>query len=639
MKKFIIACAVIFGIVVSGIWISQQTGLFFQPNTGQDVTSFTKVVGKTIYLDGGTGMEPFEIRGVDMGVGIPGHFATDYAIDKATYLRWFRQIQDMGANCVRVYTILQDDFYEAVWEYNHENETPLYFIHGLWVDDYVQYSHRDAYDKDFLGAMLRDSRTLVDIIHGNKLFALGEDLGSGSYGRDISPWVIGYILGVEWEDTTVAYTDETYPERNTYQGTYLYTSPEASPFEAMLAQVGDRLIEYETARYGSQRLLAFANWPTTDPLLWNETVEDYFRKFEQVDVEHIKTTDRFLSGQFASYHIYPYYPDYLGFMDEMNFSIQDKALFTDENGVFNAYRAYLKLIADHHTIPVIISEYGVPSSRGRAQSDRNTGRAQGGMSERDQGRALVTCYEDIMASGCAGSVAFTWQDEWFKRTWNTMAYVDLTKTPYWSDYQTNEQYFGILSFDPGKEKSVCYVDGDVSEWQDKAIVTEQDGVQLRCMYDEKFVYLYIHKQDYDPARDILYVPLDITPKSGSTSRRGLPGSFQRPADFLLKIDGATSGELVVQQRYEALRAIFSHRAYAEDAYLNPPDSDTDLFVPIKLMLQVPMNPRDEIEELGFAIGDTFDTGRLTYGNSNPDSPDFNSLADYCISGDDIEVRL
>ncbi|MEG2098210.1 MAG: hypothetical protein RRY65_08595, partial [Pseudoflavonifractor sp.] len=27
------------------------------------------------------------------------------------------------------------------------------------------------------------------------------------------------------------------------------------------------------------------------------------------------------------------------------------------------------------------------------------------------------------------------------------------------------------------------------------------------------------------------------------------------------------------------------------------------------------------------------------GNSNPDSPDFNSLADYCIRGDDIEVRL
>ena len=41
-----------------------------------------------------------------------------------------------------------------------------------------------------------------------------------------------------------------------------------------------------------------------------------------------------------------------------------------------------------------------------------------------------------------------------------MANVDLLKTPYWSDYQTNEQFFGLLSFDPGNERSVSYVDGD-----------------------------------------------------------------------------------------------------------------------------------------------------------------------------------
>lgn len=77
------------------------------------------------------------------------------------------------------------------------------------------------------------------------------------------------------------------------------TTEEATPFETMLAQVGDKIIEYETEKYSSQRLIAFSNWPTTDPLEWNQTVEWYFRKFEQVDVEHIKTTDEFLSGQFA----------------------------------------------------------------------------------------------------------------------------------------------------------------------------------------------------------------------------------------------------------------------------------------------------------------------------------------------------
>ena len=516
MKKFIIACTAVIIAVICWMFVSDRIGSTLSFNMNKEVKTFTTVSDKEILVDTGNGMEPFEIRGVNMGVGIPGHFATDYAIDKETYLRWFRMIKDMGANCVRVYTLLQDDFYDAVWEFNHDNPDPLYIIHGVWIDDYVLYSHRDAYSKDFLNEFLKDSRILVDMIHGNKRFSLGEDLGSGSYTKDISPWVLGYILGVEWEDTTVAFTDHMQEERDSYEGKYMRTTEEATPFEAMLAQVGDKIIEYETEKYSSQRLIAFSNWPTTDPLEWDQIVEWYFRKFEQVDVEHIKTTDEFLSGQFASYHIYPYFPDYLGFMDVLGMKIESREKFTDEDGTFNSYRAYLTAINAHHTMPVIISEYGVPSSRGRAQSDRNTGRSQGGMSEEEQGKALVQCYKDIMASGCAGSVAFTWQDEWFKRTWNTMAYTDLTKTCYWSDYQTNEQYFGILSFDPGEVESVCYVDGDVSEWEETDIVMETDTMSLSCKYDEKYVYFRVHKDDFHFGNETLYEQVEKSLKGGVT---------------------------------------------------------------------------------------------------------------------------
>lgn len=126
--------------------------------------------------------------------------------------------------------MLQDDFYDAVWEFNHDNPDPLYIIHGVWIDDYVLYSHRDAYSKDFLNEFLRDSRILVDMIHGNKRFSLGEDLGSGSYTKDISPWVLGYILGVEWEDTTVAFTDHMQEERDSYEGKYMQHDRRSNAF-------------------------------------------------------------------------------------------------------------------------------------------------------------------------------------------------------------------------------------------------------------------------------------------------------------------------------------------------------------------------------------------------------------------------
>lgn len=638
MKRFLIVCAAILAVVLVYLFLADQTGLYIDFSPNREVTTFTKVVGKQIYVDEGAGMEPFEIRGVDMGVGIPGHFATDYAIDKATYLRWFEMIQEMGANCVRVYTILPDDFYDAVYEYNVNREDPLYIIHGLWLDDYILNSHRSAFDDEFIGALIEDSRVLVDILHGNKRFSLNEDLGSGTYNRDVSPWVLGYILGVEWEDTTVAYTDHMDDDKNEYIGEYMYTTEDATPFEAMLAQVGDRIIGYETNRYKTQRLVAFSNWPTTDPLDWGEMVSYYFRKFAKVDVEHIRTTDAFVAGQFASYHIYPYYPDYYGFMNIIGEVVPGMADFV-EDGVFNSYRAYLAAINQHHTMPVVVSEYGVPSARGRAQTDRNTGRSQGGLSEKEQAEALVQCYEDVVASGCAGTVIFSWQDEWFKRTWNTMAYTDLTKTPYWSDVQTNEQHFGLLTFDPGEEKSVCYVDGDVSEWEDATPVVSQDGYTLYLKYDEESIYLRIHKEGLDLETDKLYVPLDITPKSGSTTALGYAATFERAADFLLVLDGKENSEVLVQQRYEALRAMYAHRVYLEDAYLNPPAADTDVFTSIRMILQVPTDPREELANTGYDTADTYDTGRLRHGNGNPESPDFDSLADFCINGDNVEIRL
>lgn len=638
MKKFLIACTVVILTAALGISISNYKGLSLGWLSRKPVTTFTGVEGKTILLDIGNGMEPFEIRGVNMGAGIPGHFATDYAIDKETYLRWFAQIKELGANCVRVYTILQDDFYDAVWEYNKDNPDPLYIIHGLWVNDYIHNSHRDAFDPDFIGAMLEDSRTLVDIIHGNEKFFLSEDLGSGTYNRDISPWVIGYILGVEWEDTIVEYTNHMQEERGSYQGKYLYTSPEATPFEAVLAQVGDRLISYESGRYKTQRLLAFSNWPTTDPLDWEPLVVHYFRKFAKVDVEHIKSTEDFLSGQFASYHVYPYYPDYYGFMDIMDIEVPDKGAFV-EDGVYNSYRAYLAALNEHHTMPVVIAEYGVPSSRGCAQRDRNTGRSQGGMSEQEQGEALVACYQDIMAAGCSGSLVFTWQDEWFKRTWNTMAYTDLTKTPFWSDYQTNEQYFGILSFDPGEERSVCYVDGDVEEWTEQDVVMRDGDLSLSYKYDEKYLYFYIHQEGYQAGEEVLYLPIDTTPKSGSHTMWGTEGAFAGAADFVLVLDGKENSRILVQKRYEALRAIYSHLIYLEDAYLNKPERDTDEFVEIRLILQTPEDPHGELSIPQHDSADTIDTGKLTHGNGNPDSAEFNSLSDFYINGDDIEIRL
>lgn len=626
MKKFIIAAACIVALYVLWDVSFYRLGWYvdFQPN--QPVETMMATDADTIYKNGA----PFEIRGVNMGVGLPGKWATDYAIDKATYLRWFEMIQDMGANTIRVYTILQDDFYNAFYEYNYGNDNPLYLIHGVWVNDYVQNSHRDAYDDDFQQTFLNDCRTVVDILHGNKKLSLGYGMGSGSYRKDISPWVIGYILGVEWEDVTVAYTDRTHEERNVYQGKYLYTAPEASPFEAMLCEVGDSIIAYESKRYKQQRLVAFSNWPTTDPFTYPRDVTWFFMKCAQVDVEHILASDAFLSGQFASYHVYPYYPDYLAYLpDKTGFSYT-------EDGRLNTYLTYLKTLTSYHTMPVVISEYGVSTGRGMAQRDMNTGRNQGHMSEKEQGKAIIDCYKDILAAGCAGGCVFTWQDEWFKRTWNTMHAVDLEHTPYWSDYQTNEQYFGLLAFDPGKEQSICYVDGDLSDWQGIAPVAQTGDMTLSMQYDEKFLYFLIQKPGWNPETEPAYIPVDITPRSGSSFCESPALKFDRDCDFVIVLNGRDNSRVLVQERYEVLRAMYYRETCNQNAYLDPPDIDTPVFKPIDLMLQTatPLLTGDLT-----APAEVYETGALRYGNANPAAPEFDSLADFMYGDGWLELKL
>ena len=643
MKKFILVIAVLVMLYIGWDYAYYRLGWYIDFHPNQEVSSFMRVEGDQIYQLTDNGRKQFEFRGVNMGSGEPGEWATDFAVDKDTYLRWFSYIQEMGANTVRVYTIQADEFYEAFYEYNRDRDEPLYLLQGVWVNDYIQNSHRDAYDDEFLGVFLNDCRTVVDVIHGNKKLSLGRvaSAGSGTYRRDISQWVIGYILGVEWEDVTVVYTDEKYAGMDGYDyyhGKYLYSSEDATPFEVMLTEAGDKIIEYESGRYKQQRLIAFSNWPTTDPFSYPERVTNFFMKCASVDVEHIRRTEEFLAGQFASYHVYPYYPDYLSYVDDWSAFGLNKTAYRLGEGKYNTYRAYLNMLTAHHTMPVVISEFGVSTGRGMAQRDQNTGRNQGNLSEQQQGQALIDCYRDILQAGCAGGCVFSWQDEWFKRTWNTMYAVDLRRTPYWSDYQTNEQYFGLLAFDPGQTASVCYVDGDVSEWSEDDIVAEQDGMKLSMKYDEKFVYFMINKKNLDFEKETLYLPVDTTQKTGSSYCKNYGLFFDRAADFILVINGKNSSRIQVQERYESLRSTYSQNVSQFDTYVegNQPEPDSPLFVNIDMILQTAT-----VLLLGdnSAAAETFETGLLTYGDANPEHPYFNSLADFICSGDYIEVKL
>ena len=635
MKKYIIIVSVIIMLFLMFDIAYYNLGWYI-PFGDNEPQCFVKTDGKSILIKSDDKFEEFEIKGVNLGSAVPGQWAADYAIDNDTYLRWFEQIQAMGANTIRVYGVQSDAFYNAFYKYNQNNENPLYLLQGVLINDYVQFSHRDAFDEDFADSFEDNAKTAVDVIHGRKKLQLGRRAysASGSFRKDVSDWVIGYILGIDWEPSTAAYTNEKYRDSGlTYNGEYMYTKDTAAPFEVMLATVGDKLIEYETEKYETQRLVAFSNQPATDPFTYPEEVARLYEKYAFIDTENISVTDKFVSGQFASYHVYPFQTDLLQYIDDFG----ETEPCYNENGTLNDYRTYFMMLNNHHSVPVVISEFGISSGRGIEHEAIDREGVYSKVSEKEQGKALADCWEDIKLAGLNGGCVYSWQDDWSKRTWNTYYAINEERSPYWSDYQTNGQYFGLLSFDPGEKESVCYVDGDISEWNEDDNLIKED-IELSVKYDEKFMYFLVKKDNLDLSNDIIFIPIDTAQKTGSNYCKEYNAKFDREADFLLVIDGIDNTRLLVQERYEALRSTYSQRINGFDTYRkeNIPEKNSPSFVQINTIVEKKILSENPLER---KIDILVETGKLLYGNANPESREFNSLADFISAGDYIEIRI
>ena len=95
----------------------------------------------------------------------------------------------------------------------------------------------------------------------------------------------------------------------------------------------------EEIQHGWQHPIAFANWVTTDPLEHpGEPLleEDMVR----VDPNHIETVD-WDAGYFASYHVYPYYPDF--FMFDPSYQTM-----VNEKGEIDSFTTYLHKLREVH---------------------------------------------------------------------------------------------------------------------------------------------------------------------------------------------------------------------------------------------------------------------------------------------------
>lgn len=573
----------------------------------------TKAFNKDFEFFNGLEWQKFFIKGVNMGTAKPGYFPGELSITKKEYLRWFKQISDMNANTIRVYTIQNTDFYEALKEFNLSSKNKLNLIHGIWIDEEDVESYQDAFNKAIIDKAKSELKDLIDVLHGKGKIDDKKGYASGSFNSDVSEYVIGYVIGIEWDPQFVKGTNENNKEKVSYSGEYLYTE-NASAFESFLCELGETAIKYETEKYNYQVPISFSNWPTTDvlkhpnePIFWEDLVE--------VNTENIKTKDGFKAGLFATYHIYPYYPEFMSYDNKYR-------EYRDETGEINPYRGYLEDLIKTHSVPVVVGEFGVPSSRGISHVNSISGIKQGNNDEVTQGKVNVKMIKDIYKSGYAGAVLFSWQDEWFKKSWNTWDYDIADRRAYWSNIQTSEQCYGLLAFDLGEDRSFCILDGDLEEWKMRTPLIDSDKLKFYVNRDSRYIYMAINSlEKIDLISEKIIIPIDITPKSGGKSYKNY--YFDSPADFIIEIDGKDNSRILVQDYYDLYSYSFREKQNFK--------KDSNNFIPIYQCLSSErFLPEDKIT----VNEKKFESGKLVYGNSNE-----NSLADFMIKDNIIELRI
>lgn len=586
-------------------------------------TPVAMVQGKDFCLRGSDGSyTPAFLNGVNIGASKPGYFPGEFGITEDDYLRWFQQISDMHVQVIRVYVGQMPAFYDALEKFNRRAEQPLYLMQGVYMneDAIAQYNDAFAADSGIQESFYADICKTVDMIHGNAEIEKQPGNAGGVYKADVSQWTIGWILGVEWSADFVQGTNDAHAEQNSFAGDYVQTV-DASPFEVFLAGAAEEAISYEMSQYQQQRPVALSNWCTTDPLTHPNEPCSEMEDAVSVDTEHIQGTDAFTAGFFASYHVYPYYPDFLSYD-------------TKYQAEGNPYRAYLQELNSHHTMPLIVSEYGIPTSRGSAHRNAVTGMSQGQASEAQQGQWLIELNQDIRKAGCAGGFIFAWQDEWFKRTWNSMDYEAPDRRPFWYNVESPEECFGLLTFEAGKKKTAVTVDGNAGEWSKKDLLTEQDGLRLSVKSDAAYLYLLIEGDDYDFAADTLYVPLSVLEGQGNTRYQGQ--QFADGADFLLRLHGAQDSALLVDAYYDVFQYDYAERNEYYPLLPGQLEKNSGQFHSIYLAMNKPLYLPETDETTAF---ERLETGKLHYGNADPNSADYDSLADFCAAGNVVEVRL
>lgn len=551
---------------------------------------------------------------VNLGVTKPGYQPGDVILRKEDYMIRFRRAEALGVRVIRVYALLHPEFYEALLDWNENNDHKIYVLHGTAFPEYemegLDPETLECLDKDDDGRCIEGAdvynpdtkinEMMKDFIHRTVkgVYGQGEVVYKdrtqtiGNYQHNIAKYLLGWVIGGEIPPTCVnrtnvftgtekdgVYINQEYRTNDAYTigsitneaSTYVITDETTpngrltSPFEFWVAKMLDYLA-VQIDNTGHQTPISHTNWITTDGITnlvearvndnYTESVEDW----EEIDFTAMKFNNW---PGYYNQHAYPYYPH---LVHERNFENEEDPFIT-----------YIQRLNDHYhnttqSLPFIITEIGISTSLGVASRDPHFGRNHGGVKEEDQGRIMKELMTKIYNdTDTYGMVIFQMHDEWFKKSWNTKPYESKERQT-WLNVLSAEQGFGIFSTRPDETK-LEYSEENKGTQLEKLSVSSDSAylhIKVKAKEDvnEGTILIGLDSWENKGTKEISTVESDYKDDKGQNLFRvNYPGfEFQNDIESLIRID--LKSEIV---EFKQLQSIIPFvRNYAEWLALNEP---------------------------------------------------------------------
>lgn len=512
-------------IITLLLWVALQ-GLAFGSQPAQRFPFSTNASHLTLW--DGEKYVPFTVKGTNLGIAVPGTFPGELRATAADYSRWFTEIQAAGFNCIRLYTLHFPVFYQTLDSFNRANPNkPLLFFQGVWLEEEIpNYDHNLYSLTPFFRNEIREN---VGAVHGNRFIAPRIGKAHGTFNTDVSRWNLGYIIGREIYPDEVLNANAAHPADTVYEGQYLSLRG-ADPAETWITAQMDFLLQFEMTEFGTQRPISCSSWPTLDPIAHPFEI-NRGEDTAKIDLSRVDIS-KAPAGIFISYHAYPYYPDFMS---------KDPAYQSafDAYGQ-NSYLGYLRDLKSHYqNLPLVIAEYGVPSSWGIAHFAQS-GMHHGGLNELDQGKLNLRLFENILASECAGGIHFAWMDEWFKRTWinDPTDYIADSRI-IWHNITSAEQNFGVIGYRRPNSTPQNWTDFGTGNAVEK----------MDMVGDPTFLQLQLRLGSSFRNNDTLWLALDTYADALGERRLPTGDTLSHGAEFVLRITNARA-DLLVNEAYD-----------------------------------------------------------------------------------------